>query len=261
MVPFVSVVVVNKVRLALSRAFRHGFGCLTCFSLALALLTANSAEAAPRRHFARHLPAEATGLAPVDRLPGGQRLELSIGLPMRNQAEFDQLLEQIYDPASTNYQHYLMPAEFAERFGPTPEDYQAVIAFAQAQGLTVSRTFSNRTLIVVNGAVTNIEKAFQVNLRVFPHPTENRRFYAPDTEPSVDASVPDLDIGGLDNYVTPRPMNLIRKPADQLADFQATAIPPLTGSGPGNNFIGNDFRAAYAPGVTLTGTGQSGGIV
>ena len=35
----------------------------------------------------------------------------------------------------------------------------------------------------------------------------------------------------------------------------------FSGSGPGGYFIGGDFRAAYAPGVTLNGAGQSVGLV
>ena len=37
-----------------------------------------------------------------------------------------------------NYHHYLTPEQFTERFGPTEQDYQAVIAFAKANGLTVT---------------------------------------------------------------------------------------------------------------------------
>jgi len=39
------------------------------------------------------------------------------------------------------------------------------------------------------------------------------------------------------------------------------AILLVTGSGPAGYFTGGDFRAAYAPGVTLTGSGQSVGLV
>ncbi len=35
--------------------------------------------------------------------------------------------------------------------------------------------------------------------------------------------------------------------------------PASGGSGPGGSFLGTDFRAAYAPGVTLDGAGQPSG--
>src|SRR5579859_5303188 len=124
-------------------------------------------------------------LQPVSNVTGTQRLHLAIGLPLRNQAALATLLQQLYDPASPNYHHYLTPEQFTEMFGPSEQDYQAVIAFAKANGLTVTGTYSNRMLVDVDGAVSDIQKAFHVTMRLYRHPTEKRNFYAPDVEPSV----------------------------------------------------------------------------
>ena len=115
------------------------------------------------------------------------------------------LLRQIYDPASPNYQHYLTPEEFTAQFGPTEQDYQKVISFAQASGLTVTGTHGNRMLVDVSGNAADIEKAFHVTLRTFQHPAEARTFFAPDVEPTVAADLPVLHISGLNDYQLPRP--------------------------------------------------------
>ena len=60
------------------------------------------------------------------------------------------------------------------------EDYQDLIAFVKANGLTVSGTRPNRMVMDVKGAVTDIEKAFHVTMRVYQHPTESRTFYGRD---------------------------------------------------------------------------------
>ena len=138
-------------------------------------------------------------------LPATNRLDLAISLPLRNQAGLDRLLAEIYDPASTNYHHYLTPEQFAERFGPTEQDYQLLINFAKTNGLTVTATHPNRALLDVSGSVATVEKVFHVTLRVYRHPTENRTFYAPDTEPSIDFDIPILHVTGLDNFALPRP--------------------------------------------------------
>jgi uncharacterized repeat protein (TIGR03803 family) len=81
-----------------------------------------------------------------------------------------------------------------------------------------------------------------------------RTFYAPDADPAVDLSVPILAINGLDNFILPKPMDL-------KMDFNSTnSADYVTGSGPDGYFIGSDFRAAYVPGVTLNGAGQSVGL-
>ena len=53
---------------------------------------------------------------------------------------------------------------------------------------------------------SDVEQAFQVKMQVYQHPTENRTFYAPDVEPSVEAGIPIQGINGLNNFSPPRPM-------------------------------------------------------
>jgi subtilase family serine protease len=195
-------------------------------------------------------------LQPMNRLPATNRLNLAIGLPLRNEAGLEKLLAEIYDPASTNYHRYLTPEQFAAQFGPAEQDYQALIAFAQTNGLTVTATYPNRTLLDVNGNAATVEKVFHVTLSVYQHPTENRTFFAPDAEPSIDFSVPVLHVSGLDNFDLPRPASLKKNPHND-----STRTPSGTGSGSGGNYMGNDFRAAYVPGVALNGAGQIIGLL
>jgi subtilase family serine protease len=62
--------------------------------------------------------------------------------------------------------------EFTEQFGPAAEDYAKVTAFAQSYGLAVTRTTPNRLVLDVSGTVAPIERAFQVTMQVYQHPTE-----------------------------------------------------------------------------------------
>ena len=119
-----------------------------------------------------HLPSITARLQPVDRLAPSNRLDVIVGLPLRNQQEAGQLFQQIYDPASPNFHLYLTPAQFAQRFGPAEKDYQALIDFATAAGLTVTGTHPNRTLLDVSGTVAQMEKVLHVSFLVYQHPTE-----------------------------------------------------------------------------------------
>jgi hypothetical protein len=196
-------------------------------------------------------------LHPTGRLPATNLLNMSIGLPLRNQAALDKLLAEIYDPASTNYHRYLTPEQFAAQFGPTEQDYQSLIVFAKTNGLTVTAMYPNRALLDVSGKVADIERVFHVKLNLYQHPTENRSFFAPDAEPSVDFTVPILHISGLDNFFIPRPAVLKKNPLNK----RPAGVPPAYGSAPdGSSYIGNDFRAAYVPGTALNGAGQVVGL-
>jgi len=220
-----------------------------------------SARGAERQRLSGHVPGGARHWAALGRLPGTNRLELTIGLPLRNREALRDLLEKIYDPFHPEYQHYLAPAEFVERFGPSRQDYEAVIAFARARGLRITATHPNRMLLNVSGAVADIERAFRVRMQSYRHPTEARNFYAPDAEPSLDLQTRVLMIDGLDNFSRPRPANLRWVPQGRGAGADSGARPAGAGSGPRGFLLGRDFRAAYAPGVGLDGAGEAVGLL
>ena len=201
-------------------------------------------------------PAVSNGqAAPVGVLPATQRMKLAIMLPLRNQPELTDLLGRLYDPSSPDFHNFLSVDQFTAQFGPTAADHQAVLEFAQANGLTVTGTHANRLVVDVEGSVAQVEKAFHVSMRVFQHPTENRTFFSPDREPSMALSVAVSHIAGLNDFSRPKPM-LKRQSAT------ANAIHPNAGgSGPGGAFRPSDMRAAYAGNTTLTGAGQSVAMV
>ena len=193
-------------------------------------------------------------LAPNGRLPATNQLSLAIGLPLRNRAGLDALLRQLYDPRSTNFHQFLTPPEFAARFGPMESDYQAVIQFAGTNGLTVTGTYGNRVVLDVEGSVSNVERAFQITLHTYRHPTEARDFYAPDAEPSLPAQLRVTSIEGLSDYSLPRRGTRRVKAVGGVARSLS-----FNGSGPNGDgeYAGNDFRNAYVPGTALNGTGQT----
>jgi len=235
-----------------------GIAALQRLSAALfagVLFWAAPAQAAQHLTLTAHVPpAVANGQAPiVGELPGGQRMSLAISLPLRSEADLDDLLRQIYDPQSPSYRRYLSVEEFTQRFGPTADDHDAVVHFAEANGLTVTGTRANRQAVDVEGPVANIEAAIHVTIGVYRHPTENRTFFAPDREPTLNLEVPVLHISGLDNFTLPYAKNIR---SSESPDGAGKA----TGSGPKGQFIGSDMRAAYYGSGPLTGAGQSVGL-
>jgi len=207
-------------------------------------------QSMPTRHVRKEvISGEA---AQLNRLPANQSLRLDIALPLRNESALDDLLQELYDPQSSSFHQFLSVQEFTERFAPTAEDYAAVVRFAKQHGLTVTGTSPNRMVLNVTGSVANVEKAFQVTMASYQHPTEGRSFYAPNREPSPDLPVQLWHVSGLDNFSTPHPASLSKAPE---ATYHAT------GSGPNGFFTGSDMREAYYGQTALTGAGQSVGLL
>jgi subtilase family serine protease len=190
----------------------------------------------------------------VGRLSPLQTMRLVLVLPLRNQAALDDFLKKLYDPSSPSYRQYLTVEEFTAKYGPSQEDYDAVIRFVEANGLTVVARSRNRVNVDVTGSVASIEKALHLNMGIYMHPTENRTFYSPDREPTVDLPFQLWHIAGLDNFSIPHPAGLHHRNLNVRSNA-------TTGSGPSSSFLGSDMRAAYYGGTALTGAGQSLGLL
>ncbi len=232
---------------------------------AVALLCVVEAPAQAQSAMTRHVrQAVIRGDAKVvSLLPANQALRLDLVLPLRNPDGLDQFLQGLYDPTSPSYRHFLSVAEFTAQFGPSQEDYEAVIRYAAANGLQVVGGSRDGMDVQVAGSVAAIEKAFNVSMRVYQHPTESRTFYAPDREPTVGLPFSLWHISGLDNYSIPRPLLVSKTDYAQAhgIDPEAVVSHATTGSGPSASFLGSDMRAAYYGGTALTGAGQNLGLL
>lgn len=181
-----------------------------------------------------------------------QSLRIDVVLPLRDRAGLESFLAEVYDPSSPVYHHFLTVEDRANMFGPTQQDYEAVVAFSKAHGFTVVGGSWEAMDVQLQGSVAAIESAFHVSMGVYQHPTESRTFYAPDREPTVDLPFQLWHISGLDNYSIPHPM-LERRAPDAISFA-------TIGSCPSKSFCGSDMRAAYYGG-SLTGTGQNIGLL
>lgn len=207
---------------------------------------------AQERHTLQTRAAATAQARTLDRLPATQQMSLAMTLQLRNEPQLDALLQDLYNPASPNYRKFLSVSEFTERFAPTEADYAAVENFATTHGLSVTHQAQNRLVLEVSGPVAAVEQAFHVNMKVYQHPTENRTYFAPDVEPSVETGLAVSGVSGLNSLHPPSPVYLKHAISDTV---RANA----TGS-MGGYFLGSDIRAAYLPGVTLTGAGQTIGL-
>jgi xanthomonalisin len=223
-----------------------------------ALALGTRAEAATLSHLGvAHVPdAVASGQATrIASMAPTQHLRLALVLPLRNEPELDRLLKDLQNPRSPMYHQYLSVPQFTERFGATRADYAEVVRWAQANGLTVTETASNRHVVGVEGSVAAINRALHVQMGTFRHPTEDRTFFAPDREPTTDLRLPLLAISDLTDFA-PK-VNHLRHGSD-IAHLDAIA--KVHGSGPGGEYLPSDMRAAYYGSGSLTGAGQTVGI-
>jgi len=224
------------------------------------LLFANPgfAQQASMTHHVR--PEVATGRAQfVGQLPANQTLRFDMVLPLRDRAGLQSFVQEVNDPASPSYHQFLTPQEVTARFGPSQEDWDAVVAFAKASGFQIVGGTRDSRDLWLTGTVANVNKAFHVTLGNYHDPVEDRTFFAIDREPTVNLPFQLWHITGLDNDSRPHPMYVKKSDYAKAHGIDPNKVVShaTTGSGPSASFLGSDMRAAYYEGTALTGTGQN----
>jgi subtilase family serine protease len=239
---------------------RSGWVSLALLATALSVTPKAYAQYVSTRHVR---DAVRNGAAqPIGRLSEKQVMNLDVVLPLRDDAALKTFLEDLSNPHSSSYRHFLTVAEFTERFGPSQADYDAVVRFAKANGFAVVGGTRDGMEVQIKGSVSAIESAFHVNMVTYRHPNENRIFYGPDREPTTNLTFSLWHISGLDNFSIPHPL-FVKKSDYAMAHGispEAVVSHATTGSGPSASFLGSDMRAAYYGGTALTGAGQNLGL-
>jgi alpha-tubulin suppressor-like RCC1 family protein len=211
--------------------------------------------AAPRgsQPLSGHITADMAAAPLVGPVPASSRIDLSIGLPVRIPADsaipdLATFVDQVSDPNSPQYRHYMDLATFKNAYGALDADIAAVQGWATSHGLTVTHTYGSNLLINVAGTALAVEQALHVNLNYYLRP-DGSRFYAPDREPSVDTASSLLYVGHLNDMFVPK----------RAAD--------AGGTGTAGALLGDDVRRLYASDPTtgvqtqLTGNGECVGII
>ena len=127
-------------------------------------------------------------------------LQMSVGLKVRNQDQLNTLLHDLYDPSSPRYHQFLSVDEFAQQFGPTTDQQQAMKDYLTQQGFSVTQTYPNHLLIDFSGRESLAEQVFGVTINDYKN-SPGRDFFANANVPTLPAYLASYVnfIGGLDN--------------------------------------------------------------
>jgi len=244
------------------RSLHHSIR-LALFACTFALPT--SAAFAQSVSLHGHIPAIVDSAQRLNAVAAEEQVSLALVLPLRHQDQLADLLHRLYTPGDAMYGKYLTPDQFVQQFSPSHADYEAAITFAQANGLRVTGTHVNRTVLDVVGNARSVERAFSVQLHHY-QAKSGRIFRAPSNEPQIPAqlaghlaAVVGLDTAGVWKTHT-REKPAVAAPVGG-AKAQSLPTPRQIGSGPGGGLTPSDIKAAYSlNGIGSNGAGQTLGL-
>ncbi len=166
-----------------------------------------------------------------------QTIRLAVGLRPPHMAAEQEFLREIQDKSSPLFHQYLTTAQWTARFAPTAASQQAVVAWAQGAGLTVTHLYPNRLVVDLAGSVGAIEKALGVQINTYR--LGSNTFFANAGNPVLPFALTSIveSVDGLSNLQTMYPASPgVAEPASP-----AYVPGPVVAAGP--HAAGNGSRA------------------
>lgn len=122
-----------------------------------------------------------------------ERMILVLRRSAEKQAELDRLLAGLHEPSSPQFHQWLTPEQFGERFGPSPEDIDAVTGWLTSHGFVVETVAKGKGWINFSGTVANVEAAFHTSIHTYL--VGGRLYHANAEDPSIPVGLADVVAG------------------------------------------------------------------
>lgn len=157
---------------------------------------------------------------------GNVRLEhmlLQLKRSPEQEKALQQFLDDVQNPQSASFHHWLSATEFGERFGLAPQDLDSITAWLTLHGFQVNGVYPSRILIDFSGTAAGVLRAFHteihhLNVNGVAHLANMR-------EPSIPAALAPAIVGVVSLHdFRPHPMMKLRGQytiASSLGDYYA----------------------------------------
>ncbi|HEY8978074.1 MAG TPA: S53 family peptidase [Streptomyces sp.] len=215
---------------ALIRPLRGSVIAASCAALLSTAGFLPTAHAADRHPLTGSRPAYATPDADAGPVPGDRHIDARLYLNSRDPHGLAAFLRDVTDPRSPHYRHYLTPAQYQRRFGPSGRQIDAVTAWLGRSGFTV--TGRTPHYLRIEGPARAVREAFGQGLRRYR--TGGGTSDAPSGDLSVPASLGSAVLGvtGLTPSGAARPLSARTEGAVCSGHFgqkPATGLPQAYG--------------------------------
>jgi subtilase family serine protease len=144
---------------------------------------------------------------------------------LRRSPEQEQALQrlnaELQDPHSVNYHKWLTADELGSKFGPKPEEIDAVVSWLRSHGLKVNLVHKSGITIDVSGTAGQVRDAFHTEIHYYN--VKGQRHIANAADPKIPAALASVVVGvaSLHDFM-PKP--LLKKPKSGFS-FPCTGCP------------------------------------
>jgi subtilase family serine protease len=138
-----------------------------------------------------------------------EHMLLQLQRPAAQEQALNQLIDQLHDPNSADYQRWLTPNQFGAQFGPAASDIQQITSWLQSRGFSVNVVYPSGMAIDFSGTAGQVLAAFHTEIHYIE--ARGATHYANMSAPQVPAALAPAIVGVVSlNNIMPRP-NLVPK--------------------------------------------------
>ena len=181
--------------------------------------------------------------------------------PAALEAQLEQYIDDLHNPASPNYHKWLSAAQLGALYGPAQSDIDAVTAWLESQGLTVNSVYANSMFIDFSGTAGQIASAFNTDFHNYR--VHGETHFANTRDPQVPAALAGVVKGVLYMHNFKPHSNLVRRNEAHI-DSKAGVFKPNYTAGSGvYPIVPWDLQKIYniAPLLSASVSGQGMKIV
>lgn len=203
------------------------------------------------------------GVHDLGAAPPSTRIRVAIVLQYHHDADLEALTQAQADPDSPVYHHFLTPAQFDSYFAPTPSEYARVIAALEQGGVTVTRTYANRTVVDAAAPAPVMARFFHTAIHLV-RTADGRTTWTNVAPGLVPAQIGDLvyHVVGLDAVGRMVPLYRFSPRAHRVtgAPFVSPDSEPVFGADGGYGPLVFQRSYDFANAAGFDGTGRASGV-
>jgi len=116
-----------------------------------------------------------------------EHMMLQLQRPAEQQQAAGQFIDQLHDPKSANFHHWLTAAQFAQQYGPSQQDVATITAWLQSHGFTVNGVSAGGMSIDFSGTSGQVRQAFHTEIHYLD--SQGRQHVANMSDPRIPAAL------------------------------------------------------------------------
>lgn len=89
---------------------------------------------------------------------------LQLRRPEEREQAFDKYLDELEDPKSPNFHHWLTAQEIGNRYGLAAHDVGTITTWLKSHGFTVNQIYANGVVIDFSGTASDVDQAFHTEI-------------------------------------------------------------------------------------------------